>query len=75
MDEVSDYQKVAALLSLDIEITARAVRSNPHLAEGLVAKLEENRARLIDDPAWRDMRYGAANFVFNVAAASDSDGT
>ena len=68
---VDDYQKVAALLSLDIQITATAVANNPDLAQGLMEKLEERRLRVINDPEHRDMRYGAACTVFTVAAHSD----
>ena len=68
---ITDYQKVAALLSLDIQVTAIAVANNPDMAAGLMEKLEERRLRVINDAEHRDMRYGAANTVFTVAAHSD----
>jgi hypothetical protein len=68
---ISDYQKVAALLSLDIQVTALAVANNPDMAAGLMEKLEERRLRVINDAEHRDMRYGAASMVFTVAAHSD----
>lgn len=65
---VSDYQKVAALLSMDIQTHAMAAASNPKMASELMAALEERRLRLIADADWRDMRYGAAQTVFEVAS-------
>ncbi len=62
-----EYQKVAALLSLDIQTMSMAVTNNPHLAVGMFEKLEANRQRLIRDVDWRDMRYAAAVNVFTVA--------
>jgi len=66
-----DYQKVAALLSMDIQTHAMAAASNPKLAAGLMAELEKKRLRVINDAEHRDMRYGAAQTVFTVAAHSD----
>jgi hypothetical protein len=68
-----DYQKVAALLSLDIQTTAMAVANNPDMAGGLMKLLEERRLRVINDAEHRDMRYGAACTVFTVAAHSNLD--
>lgn len=68
---VTDYQKVAALLSLDIQVTALAIANNPDMAQGLMEKLEERRLRVINDPEHRDMRYGAALMVFEVVAHGD----
>ena len=67
----SDYQKVAALLSMDIQTPAMAAASNPKLAGGLMEKLEERRLRIINDAEYRDMRYGASQTVLAVAAHSD----
>lgn len=60
-----DYQKVAALLSMDIQTHAMAAASHPKLAEGLMAKLEERRLLIINDDEYRDRRYAAATTVFN----------
>ena len=65
-----EYQKVAALLSLDIQTMSMAVTNNPHLAVGMFEKLEANRQRLIRDVDWRDMRYAAAVNVFTVATGT-----
>lgn len=70
---VDDYQKVAALLSMDIQTHAMAAANNPKLAAGLMAELEKKRLRVINDAEHRDMRYGAAQLVFTVAAHSDLD--
>jgi len=74
-DDVTDYQKVAALLASDVEVTALAVKNNPERAVRLVERLDLCRHRLINDPEWRDMRYEATKAVFTVAATSDSDDT
>jgi len=68
MTEVSDYQKVAALLSMDVQIYAKVVANDPSMAVEAMADLEKRRLRLIEDADWRDMRYAAAGTIFNVVA-------
>jgi hypothetical protein len=68
MTEVSDYQKVAALLSMDVQIYAKVVANDPSMAVEVMADLEKRRLRLIEDADWRDMRYAAAGTIFNVVA-------
>ena len=65
-----DYQKVAALLSMDIQTHAMAAASHPKLAEGLMAKLEERRLLIINDDEYRDRRYDAATTVFDAKVAA-----
>ncbi len=65
---ISDYQKVAALLSMDVQVYAKTVEANPEMAVEAMADLEKRRLRLINDVDWRDMRYAAAGVVFSVVA-------
>jgi len=68
MSDVTDYQKVAALLSMDVEVYAKVVAHDPSMAVDAMAELEKRRLRLINDADWRDMRYAAAGAVFSVVA-------
>ncbi len=63
----SDYQKVAALLSLDIQVFAMSVASNPKYAKDSMAELEKRRLRITNDVDYRNMRYGAATSTFEIA--------
>lgn len=64
---VDEYQKVAALLSMDIQSHALAAANNPHMAQGLMEKLEEKRLLVTNDAEYRDRRYSAACSMFSVA--------
>ncbi len=66
----SDYQKVAALLSLDIQVFALSVVNNPHLAEESMAELEKRRLRIINDVDYRNMQYGASVDILTIAVDS-----
>ena len=65
---ITDYQKVAALLSMDVQLYAKVVANDPSMAVEAMADLEKRRLRLINDVDWRDMRYAAAGVVFSVVA-------
>lgn len=64
---VDEYQKVAALLSMDVQLCAMVVENDPEMAVEAMAELEKRRLRLINDVDWRDMRYAAAGKVFTIA--------
>jgi len=70
MSEISEFQKVAALLSMDIQTMSMAVANNPKFAVDMFAKLEENRLRVINDVDYRNMRYGASMVVLNIPIES-----
>ena len=65
----NESDKIAALLSLDIQTTALAASQRPDLAAGLMARLEANRLRIIDDAEYRNTRFEASMMVFDVATA------
>jgi len=66
----NESDKIAALLSLDIQTTALAASQRPNLAAGLMARLEQNRIRIIDDVEYRNTRFEASMMVFGVATAN-----
>jgi hypothetical protein len=70
MSEITEYQKVAALLSMDIQTMSMAVARHPDMAAAMFAKLEENRLRIINDVDYRELRYGASMVVFNIPVES-----
>jgi len=71
MSEVTEYQEVAALLAMDIDILAQVADSREWTAEDLkelIIRLKKNKDLLITDDKHRKMRYNATSQVFNVAS-------
>lgn len=71
MSEVTEYQQVAALLAMDIDILATVAEDNSHDAnflQAMIFRLKKNKDLLITDDKHREMRYNATAKVFNVAS-------
>jgi len=71
MSEITEYQQVAALLAMDIDILAKVVENGEWTKEDLeklIFRLKKNKDLLITDDAHREMRYNATSQVFNVAS-------
>ena len=68
MSEITEYQKVAALLAMDIDTMLLTAEANPQIALGLLKKLKERKDTLINDRQIRDVRYSATVSVFNLSA-------
>ena len=68
MSEITEYQKVAALLAMDIDTMLVTAEANPQIALGLLKKLKERKDIIINDRQVRDVRYSATASIFNLSA-------
>lgn len=62
--EITEYQKIAALLAQDIEIAFKASERAPELSDGLLKDLMDRRTKTISDKEYRDKRYSAAQSIY-----------
>ena len=60
------YQKVAAILNMDILTFGMAVKNNPEFALEAWEELEKRRQQVTEDEEYRDRRYNASTSVFSV---------
>lgn len=72
-NEISEYQKVAALVCMDIETAAIAAANKPESAPALLRLLKEQKDKAINDKSSRDERYKAACLLFSLPQAKDND--
>jgi len=72
MSETTEYQKVAALLAMDIDTMLLTAEANPQIALGLFKKLKERKDLIINDKQVRDTRYYATARVFNLSCAPNN---
>ncbi len=71
MSDTTEYQEVATLLAMDIDILAQVAERDNWTAEdlrNLIFRLKKNKDLLITDDAHRNMRYNATTAVFNVVS-------
>lgn len=77
--KAEEYQQVAALLCLDIDLLAEAIDENTSREDLLwwLNDLVEKKNDMISDAASRESRYVASSMIFSLAANSprDSDTT
>lgn len=66
-EKAIEYQQVAALLSLDIDVLCEFLDSDITVEElkAQIILLKENRDSMIADPEVRKRRYNAAAMIFN----------
>jgi hypothetical protein len=69
---VDEYQKVAALLCLDIDTVMVTAERHPDMALGLLKMLKERKDNMVNDPVIRDVRYSACCTVFNLPVNKDA---
>lgn len=69
-EEISEYQKSAALMSMDIDTLSLAAESDPDLALDFMRRLKEMKENVIHDKATRDTRFRAASNLMNYARNS-----
>ena len=67
MGEITEYQKVAALVCSDIDLMVSAAERNPAFALGLLKKLQAMKNDLIFNSETRDSRYSATCSVMSLA--------
>lgn len=65
---VDEYQKIAALLCLDIDTITTTAERNPDMALGLLQMLKERKDDMVNDPKIRDIRYSACCTIFTLSA-------
>ena len=58
-DEISEYQKVAAIVCWDIDIALEAAKLDPEQALSILSLIKEKKDKVIADADVRDMRYSA----------------
>ena len=70
MSEVTEYQEVAAITCMDIDILAKVAEDDRWTKEDLkelIFRLKKNKDKLISDDTHRKMRYNAFSTVVNTA--------
>jgi len=67
MCDISDYQKVAALVCLDIDTVVKAAKAKPELAIDLLVMLKERKDDLVNIKKVRDGRYSATVNIFTLS--------
>jgi len=71
MSDITEYQEVAAIVCMDIDILAKVADNGEWTAEELktfIIRLKKNKDQLISDDTHRKMRYNATSQVFNIAS-------
>lgn len=63
---VTEYQMVAALVCMDIDMMADTAKRNPDMALGLLKKLKERKDRVVGDIEHRESRYSSTCNIFNL---------
>jgi hypothetical protein len=69
-DKNLEYRQVAALVCEDIEIAYKCAQRWPDKALEFFKDLKEKKDKAIADPAWRKMRYDAANMLYGLRVSS-----
>ncbi len=68
-NKVTEYQQVAAILAMDINVLAGAAefkKDDPEFLLGLINRLKEDKDKLINDPEAREMRYNSMCQIFSI---------
>jgi len=60
MSEVSEYQKSAALMALDITTLYSAAKRKPEMALEFFEMLHDRKEKITNDKEYRDSRFSAA---------------
>ena len=71
MSDITEYQQVAAILNMDIDVLARVAENDKWTAAELrefIFRLKEQKDMLITDEKVRNARYSAISFVMGYAA-------
>jgi hypothetical protein len=71
MSDITEYQQVAAIACMDIDILAKVAESDRWTADDLremIFRLKKQKDLLITDAKVREMRYNATKMIFNVAS-------
>jgi len=71
MSDITEYQEVAAIVCMDIDILAKVADNDEWDADFLrqmIFRLKKNKDLLISDDTHRKMRYNATTQVFTVAS-------
>jgi len=75
MSDITEYQQVAAIVCMDVDILAKVTDNSEWTAEELktfIIRLKKNKDLLISDDAHRKMRYNAISQMFATANKNDS---
>lgn len=67
MEEITEYQKSAALMAHDIDVLYECAKNNPENALVFFERLREARDKTISDENYRNSRYSSMCNVFSVA--------
>jgi hypothetical protein len=71
MSNATEYQQVAAITSMDIDILAKIAGQDNWTAEDLrefIFRLKKQKDLLISVASVREMRYNATTTIFNIAS-------
>ena len=66
MDEISEYQKSAALMALDIKIFYESAKRKPEMALELFEELNCRKEKITTDKEYRDSRFSACIYLFSM---------
>ena len=69
---VTDYEKVASILYMDITLVVDACRAKPHGAEKLLIKLGERAERVLSDSDYMDRRYASVHSILEFIEQIDT---
>lgn len=67
MSEITEFQKVAALVCMDIDLFSDMAKDTPESAPELMAKLRQMKDDLMADKELINKRYSAASNVFSAS--------
>jgi hypothetical protein len=76
-EQALEYQQVAGLLALDIDMAWKMAQGDPEDTKMLfwiIKDLKEKRDKAISNPEVRQKRYQASSLVFFVACKSPEEG-
>ncbi len=65
-NDIDEYQKVAALVCMDIDIVLKTAEQNNDMALDLLRMLKEKKDNVVNDKKCRDSRYNAVSIVLNI---------
>lgn len=72
-DEISEYQKSAAIMALDIKIFYEAAKRKPEMALELFEELNRRKERITTDKEYRDSRFSACCLLFSIKNIRDNE--
>jgi len=67
MTQVTEHQKVAALVCMDIDTIYAAAKNHPDKAMDFLELLKAKKDDVVDTPSIRDSRYAATCNIFSIA--------